>query len=74
MASVSYDKEANAFYFKIGKSKTPVAKTISLGKDRFMDVDKSGKTVGIEILLPTVIPDEAIKAIMKSKPAIEILQ
>ena len=74
MVSVSYDKEANALYFKIAKTKTPIAKTISLGKDRFMDVDKSGKTIGIEILFPTAMPDEAIKAMMKSKPMIEILQ
>lgn len=74
MVSVSYDRDANALYFKISKTKTPIAKTISLGKDRFMDIDKSGKTIGIEILFPTTIPDEAIKAMIKSKPAIEILQ
>ena len=74
MVSVSYDREANALYFKIAKAKTPIAKTISLGKDRFMDIDKSGKTIGIEILFPTAMPDEAITAIMKSKPMIEILR
>lgn len=74
MVSVSYDREANALYFKISKTKAPIAKTISLGKDRFMDIDKSGKTVGIEILFPTAMPDEAITAMLKSKPLIEILQ
>lgn len=73
MVSVSYDKEANAFYFRIAK-KTGIAKTISLGKDRFMDVDKSGKTIGFEILFPKNIPAEAMKAIMKSKTTIKVLQ
>ena len=67
MVSVSYDREANAFYFRIAKQKTKITKTISLGKDRFMDVDKSGKTIGFEILLPKSIPNEAIRAIMKSE-------
>jgi len=39
-----------------------------------MDVDKSGKTIGFEILFPKSIPAEAMKAIMKSKTTIKVLQ
>lgn len=73
MVSVRFDKEANALYFKL-RVNAKVEKTISLGKDRFMDVDKSGKTIGFEILFPKEIPQEAIRAISKSKSVIEILQ
>lgn len=73
MVSVRYDKEANALYFKLSAN-AKVAKTISLGKDRFMDVDKSGKTIGFEILFPKEMSQEAIKAISKSKSVIEVLQ
>lgn len=71
MVSVSYDKESGAIYVRLLKEK--VAKTISVGSDRFIDVDESGKAVGIEILLPKTMP-EVEKAIMKSSSEIELLQ
>ena len=43
MASISYDLESNALYFRIAKSGRKTAKTIPLGNDRFMDLDKNGK-------------------------------
>lgn len=48
MVSVKYDKNVNAFYFKLHDAK--IAKTLQIGKDRFMDISTDGKIVGIEIL------------------------
>lgn len=45
MVSVRYDEEAKALYFHMTKGK--VAKTVSLGKDQFLDVDKKGKMIGL---------------------------
>ncbi len=48
MDSVEYDKEANAFYFRLSNNK--VVKTIPYGNDKFIDIDKDGKIVGMEVL------------------------
>lgn len=46
-------------------TKGKVAKTISLGKDQFLDVDKKGKMIGLEVL-PNKIPPEAKKVILNA--------
>lgn len=48
MDSIEYDKEANAFYFRISANK--VIKTIPCGNDKFIDIDKDGQIVGIEVI------------------------
>lgn len=71
MVSVSFDKESGAMYVRVRKEK--IVKTIPLGKDRFIDVTKSGKLIGIEVLIPKTIP-EVNKVISRSKDVIELLQ
>jgi len=64
MVSVRYDDEAKALYFHMTQGR--VTKTLSLGKDQFLDVDKNGKMVGLEVLLPNKIPIEAKKIILNT--------
>jgi len=73
MASVKYDQEANALYVKI-ENKKRIAETISLGEDRFVDVDENGHVVGFEILFPKSMPKEDIDAIIRSKNELEVIQ
>lgn len=72
MVSVSFDKESGAIYVRLSKEKT--TRTIPLGKDRFIDVDKSGKIIGIEVLLPKSMLREVDEAISRSSDVIELLQ
>jgi uncharacterized protein YuzE len=73
MTSIKYDKEANAFYVRVAPSKRRIKETISLGEDRFLDVDEKGHVIGFEILLPKSMPKEAAKAIARSKDTIELV-
>ncbi|MCG7847830.1 MAG: DUF2283 domain-containing protein [ANME-2 cluster archaeon] len=50
MASVEYDSEINAMYIRITEGK--VDKSEPIADNIIVDVDKNGKAVGIEILLP----------------------
>ena len=45
---VKYDKEVDALYTYFKKSKT--AKTLKKGPNLFIDVDKKGSIVGLELL------------------------
>jgi len=72
LVSVSFDKESGAMYFRLGKGK--ITKTIPLGKDRFIDVDESGKMIGVEVLLPKTMPKEVSEVISRSRDVIELLQ
>lgn len=73
MALVKYDQEANALYIKI-ENKKHIKETISLGEDRFVDVDENGHVVGFEILFPKSMPKEAIDALIRSKNELEVIQ
>lgn len=64
MVSVRYDAEAKALYVQITKGK--VFETVSLGKDQFLDVNKNGKIIGLEVLLPNEIPAEVKKIILNA--------
>jgi uncharacterized protein YuzE len=44
-----------------------------MGKDRFIDVNETGKIVGVEVLIPTNTP-EVNEAIAKSTDIIELEQ
>ena len=59
-------------YVMLSKEKT--VRTIPLGKDRFIDVNKSGKIIGIEVLLPKTMLREANEAISRSSDVIKLLQ
>ncbi|MGI0072496.1 MAG: DUF2283 domain-containing protein [Nitrosotalea sp.] len=74
MASVKYDYEAKALYFKLAKGKTKVKSTIPLGSDRFMDIDDKGKVVGFEMILSRTVSKEALHALKTSKDTIELIQ
>lgn len=39
-----------------------------------MDVDENGQIIGIEVLLPKTMPEEAKKAILSSKDIVELVQ
>lgn len=73
MASVKYDKEANALYVRVAPSKKYIKETISLGEESFVDLDDKGHVVGFEILFPKSIPKEASKSIIRSKDMIELM-
>jgi uncharacterized protein YuzE len=50
MASIEFDSEVNAIYIRFKKGK--VDKSEPLADNVIVDVDKNGKAIGIEILLP----------------------
>jgi uncharacterized protein YuzE len=50
MVSVEFDSEVNAMYIRFKKGK--VDKSEPLADNVIVDVDKNGKAIGIEILLP----------------------
>jgi uncharacterized protein YuzE len=74
MASIKYDKEANALYVRVAPKKKHIKETISLGEDRFLDLDENGHVIGFEILFPKSMPKEAAKAIARSRDTIELVQ
>ncbi|MDE1770420.1 MAG: DUF2283 domain-containing protein [Thaumarchaeota archaeon] len=71
MVSIKFDKDSGAMYVRLRKGK--VAKTIPMGKDRFIDVNEKGKIVGMEVLIPANTP-EVDDAIAKSTDIIELIQ
>jgi uncharacterized protein YuzE len=52
MGSIKYDRQAHSIYVSLTKEKKRIAETIPMGDNRFLDVDVTGKAVGIEIILP----------------------
>ncbi|CAG0970709.1 hypothetical protein FLAV_01218 [Flavobacteriales bacterium] len=50
MVSVEIDSEVNAMYIRFKKGK--VDKSEPLADNVIIDIDKNGKAIGIEILLP----------------------
>ena len=50
MVSVEFDSEVNAMYIRLKKGK--MDKSEPLADNVIVDVDKNGKAIGIEILLP----------------------
>lgn len=68
---MTYDPEAKALYIQLEEGK--VAKTIPAGNDRYFDLDKDGKVIGMEILFSQDIPQEVIDAILQSNQQIAVL-
>ncbi len=64
---IQYDKLADAMYIYLRKGK--VAKTIKLNDRAFIDVDKKGNMIGIEMLdVSHQIPKEEIGKIYTEMP------
>lgn len=61
MASITFDRKANAMYVRVNKEKKKIKETISLGDDGFIDVDENGQIIGIEVLLPKTMPKEVMQ-------------
>jgi uncharacterized protein YuzE len=72
MVLVSYDPEAKTLYLKLNEYR--VSKTIPVGEGKYLDVAENGKAVGLEIIFPKSIPEEAISAIMGLEKEIKLLQ
>ena len=45
---INFDQQADAIYIKFGSGK--VAKTLEIEEDLYVDLDRKGKYLGIEIL------------------------
>ena len=71
MVSITFDKDANAFYIKISDKK--IVKTIPSGNDTFVDVDERGEIVGLEVLNSTEnVTEEFAKAITRTTAIIAV--
>jgi len=64
MVSLEFDNEANALYLKLGKGK--VSSTEPLADNMIVDLDKNGKVLGLELLLPSKIREEMKAQIAKA--------
>ncbi len=62
MASLKYDAPAKALYVRIRTGK--VAETEPLNDSVFIDLDRAGRLVGIEVILPKELPAEVVKKII----------
>lgn len=70
MDSIEYDIDANAFYVRLSDEK--IVKTIPHGKDNFIDIDKNGKIVGLEVLNNGEIPN-VVTEIVRRTDEIKVL-
>ena len=61
MVSIDYDPIAQIIYIKFNEQKS--AKAIPMGEAQYLDISESGKAVGLEIILPKTVTEEALKAI-----------
>ena len=64
MVSLEFDSEVNALYVKLGKGK--VSSTEPLADNVMVDLDKKGKVLGLELLLPKQIKAEVKAQIAKA--------
>jgi uncharacterized protein YuzE len=54
MAIYTYDEEADALYILlVPESEASIAQTVALGDQLHVDVDGSGRPVGVEVLYPS---------------------
>ncbi len=59
MASLKYDPSSKALYVRIRAGKVTV--TELLNDSVFMDLDRAGRLVGIEVILPKELSAELVK-------------
>ncbi len=62
MASLKYDPSSKALYVKIREGK--VAETEPLNDSVFMDLDRAGRLVGIEVILSKELSAEISKKLV----------
>lgn len=75
MVLVTYDPDAKAMYISLeDERKSRVAKTIPMGEGKYMDVTESNEPIGLEIILPRDVPNEAVDAIVNKSNKIKVLQ
>ena len=55
MVSLEFDEKVNALYLRLGKGK--VSSTEPLADNMLVDLDKDGKVLGLELLLPHKIKE-----------------
>lgn len=73
MALVTFDPDAKAMYVSLEKKKVRIAKTIPLGEGKYLDVTAKNEPVGLEIVRPRTVPEEAVDAIVnKGKSKITV--
>lgn len=61
MASLRYDAAAKTIYVRVRAGK--VAETEPINDSIFMDLDRTGRLVGIEVILPQELPAEVVRKI-----------
>ena len=61
MASLKYDTSAKALYVGVRRGK--VVRTEPLNDSVFVDLDETGRLVGIEVILPKDLPAEMVRKI-----------
>ncbi|MEM4391498.1 MAG: DUF2283 domain-containing protein [Candidatus Nitrosotenuis sp.] len=71
MDSIKFSRDARALYVKLDHQNKRIAETIPIGQDRFLDIDENGNVLGLELILPRDMPEEAYKAIIRTN-SIEI--
>ncbi len=64
LASLEFDNRINALYLRLKKGK--VSSTEPLADNMAIDLDKDGKVLGLELLLPQEIKEEIKAQIMRS--------
>ncbi len=64
LASLEFDNRINGLYLRLKKGK--VSSTEPLADNMAIDLDKNGKVLGLELLLPQEIKEEIKAQIMRS--------
>ncbi|MBM3910857.1 MAG: DUF2283 domain-containing protein [Thaumarchaeota archaeon] len=70
MDSVTYDEDAKALYIRIGTKKA--VRTLPLGNDKFLDIDSTGKVVGIEVLTNSKITTPEFDEVVRRTEEIKL--
>ncbi len=65
MASLEFDKEADAFYLRLKKGR--VSSSEPLADNMVVDLDSKKKVLGIELLLPPTVRKEIKAQLVRSK-------
>ena len=64
MASLEFDGKINALYLRLRKGR--VSSTEPLADNMAVDLDKNGKVLGLELILPKEIREEVKAQIIKA--------
>ncbi len=64
MASLEFDEEAGALYLRLRKGK--ITSSEPLADNVILDIDKKGKLLGLELLLPREIKPDVKAKLLKA--------